>query len=55
MIRNRLIKRSALALAVASAVGASPVLLAQDLEEITVTGTRLRVTDGMAEPHLSLQ
>jgi len=50
MIRNRLIKRSALALAVASAVGASPVLLAQDLEEITVTGTRLRVTDGMAEP-----
>ena len=37
-------------MAVATAVSASPALLAQELEEIQVTGTRLRVTDGMAEP-----
>jgi iron complex outermembrane receptor protein len=50
MVRNHLIRRSALAVAVATAVSASPALLAQELEEIQVTGTRLRVTDGMAEP-----
>ena len=51
MVRTHLIKKSALALAIASAVSASPVLLAQEeIEEISVTGTRLRVTDGMAEP-----
>lgn len=50
MVRKHLIKKSALALAVASAVSTSPILVAQDLEEITVTGTRIRVTDGMAAP-----
>jgi len=45
-------RKSALALAIASAVSVSPAVLAQqqNLEEITVTGTRLRVTDGMASP-----
>jgi outer membrane receptor protein involved in Fe transport len=52
MVRKHLIRKSTLALAIASAVGISPALVAQEqeLEEITVTGTRIRVTDGMAEP-----
>lgn len=47
-------KITTLALAIASAACMSPVALAQaadeKLEEITVTGSRIRVTDGMAAP-----
>jgi iron complex outermembrane receptor protein len=47
-------KITTLALAISSAFYVSPVVLAQEnageLEEISVTGTRIRVTDGMAEP-----
>ena len=50
MNRTHIIRKSALSLAIASAVSVSPALMAQDLEEITVTGTRIRVTDGMAAP-----
>ena len=49
-IAQKSTQKSALALAIASAVCVSPALTAQELEEITVTGTRIRVTDGMASP-----
>lgn len=47
-------KITTLALAITSAIYMNPVVLAQEdasqLEEINVTGTRIRVTDGMAAP-----
>ena len=45
-------KISTLALAITSVIYMSPAVLAQDeeLEEIQITGTRIRTTDGMAAP-----
>src|SRR5690554_7573275 len=46
-------KRHTLALSVAAvsaALSYTPVSFAQDLEEITVTGSRIRQTDGMTMP-----
>src|SRR5688572_33123902 len=45
-------KITTLALAITSTLCMSPAALAQDeeLEEIQITGTRVRVTDGMATP-----
>lgn len=50
MLRKHSLKKSAIALAVASAIGAAPQIYSQELEEISVTGTRIRTTDGMATP-----
>jgi len=50
--RERNLRRSALAISVASALLISHELVAQegDIEEIAVTGSRIRMTDGMASP-----
>lgn len=48
---NRLLKKSLLAVSISSAISCSLAAQAQDqIEEITVTGSRIRVTQGMAEP-----
>lgn len=47
------LKISTIALAISAATGFTPAVLAQEgttIEEISVTGSRLRMTDGMAEP-----
>jgi iron complex outermembrane recepter protein len=47
---RKLLKKSLLAASISSALSCSVAARAQDLEEITVTGSRVRVTQGMAEP-----
>jgi iron complex outermembrane recepter protein len=47
---RKLLKRSLLAASISSALSCSVVARAQSVEEITVTGSRVRVTQGMAEP-----
>lgn len=49
--RRQTLKKSLLAVSISSAVACSIAARAQDdIEEITVTGSRIRVTQGMAEP-----
>lgn len=48
---HKILKRSLLAMSISSAITCSLVAQAQDdIEEIQVTGSRIRVTQGMAEP-----
>ena len=47
---QRLFRKSLLAISVSSAITCSMLTQAQEIEEISVTGSRIRVTEGMASP-----
>ena len=49
-LKKRLLKKSLLAASISSAITCAFVVEAQDIEEISITGSRIRVTQGMAEP-----
>jgi iron complex outermembrane receptor protein len=50
-LKKKLFKKSLLAVSISSALSCGLAVQAQDdIEEITITGSRIRVTQGMAEP-----